>query len=132
MNQKGTLMITAPILAMVLLSVACSALAQLSLKHGMSQPVTQQALAAGDWLVTVWAIASNLFVLGGLFLYGFGAVVWLFVLARLDVSVAYPFVALGFLITLAMGCLLFGEALTLSKVAGTLLVALGVYLVASS
>ncbi len=68
---------------------------------------------------------------GGLFLYGLSAVVWLFVLARLDVSVAYPFVALGFLVTMALGCLLFGEAFTVRKVLGTLIVMLGVYLVAA-
>jgi multidrug transporter EmrE-like cation transporter len=51
-------------------------------------------------------------------------------LARIDVSVAYAFVALGFLLTMALGSLLLGEPLTLSKLSGTLLVVLGVWLVA--
>jgi multidrug transporter EmrE-like cation transporter len=58
-------------------------------------------------------------------------VVWLFVLARVDVSVAYAFVALGFFLTMTLGVLLLGEALTLAKVAGILLVVFGVWLVAA-
>jgi multidrug transporter EmrE-like cation transporter len=71
-------------------------------------------------------------VIGGLFLYGLSAAIWLFVLARLDVSVAYPFVALGFLLTMVLGCLLFGEPLTARKLIGTMLVMFGVYLVAAA
>jgi multidrug transporter EmrE-like cation transporter len=58
-------------------------------------------------------------------------VVWLFVLARLDVSIAYPFVSLGFIVTMSLGCLLFGEPFTVRKMIGTIVVMLGVYLVAA-
>jgi multidrug transporter EmrE-like cation transporter len=67
-----------------------------------------------------------------LFVYGLSAVVWLFVLARIDVSVAYPFVSLGFVVTMVLGCLLFGEAFTIRKILGTLVVMAGVYLVAAA
>jgi multidrug transporter EmrE-like cation transporter len=123
--------ITWSVLALVIFSVGCSALAQIALKHGMAQPTVQLALASGGMQRIVLAIAGSPAVFGGLFLYGLSAVVWLFVLARLDVSVAYPFVALGFLVTMALGCLLFGEAFTVRKVLGTLIVMLGVYLVAA-
>ena len=53
------------------------------------------------------------------------------VLARVPVSMAYAFVALGFLLTTALGCLVLGEVLTLRRVMGTLLVAAGVWLVAT-
>ena len=90
-------------------------------------PLSVLGLLIVACLQVIYAIG----VFGGLFLYGLSAVVWLFVLARLDVSVAYPFVALGFLVTMALGCLLFGEAFTVRKVLGTLIVMLGVYLVAA-
>ena len=125
-------MITWSIFVLVLFSVGCSALAQISLKHGMALPSVQFTLASGGVQPILYAIAGNPFVLGGLLVYGLSAVVWLFVLARLDVSVAYPFVSLGFLVTMALGCLLFGEAFTTRKLLGTLVVMAGVWLVAAA
>jgi drug/metabolite transporter (DMT)-like permease len=125
-------MLTMPVFLMILFSVSCSAFAQILLKHGMAQPGMQQVLADGHWWSIMQSIATDPSIWSGLFLYGLSALIWLFVLARLDVSVAYTFVALGFLITMALGCLIFGEAFTLRKVLGTLVVAVGVYLVAAN
>ncbi len=117
---------------LILLSVSFSALAQVSLKYGMSLPAMQQALAGGDWWAITQAIASEMSIIAGFILYGLSAVIWLFVLARFDLSVAYPFVAIGFVITMAIGCIVFGEAFTLQKAVGTAVVGIGVYLVATS
>ncbi len=125
-------MLTMPVFLMILFSVSCSAFAQILLKHGMAQPGMQQVLSDGDSWSIARSIATDISIWGGLFLYGLSALIWLFVLARLDVSVAYTFVALGFLITMALGCLIFGEAFTLRKVLGTLIVAVGIYLVAAT
>jgi multidrug transporter EmrE-like cation transporter len=125
-------MTTWSVFAMIVFSVSCSAIAQILLKYGMAHPAMQQALAGGDYWVIARSIGTDAPILGGFLLYGLGAVIWLFVLAKLDVSIAYPFVALGFLLTMALGCLVFGEALTVRKVMGTLVVAFGIYLVATT
>lgn len=119
-----------PLIGMILVSVGCSALAQIFLKHGMSIAPVQARLASGGAVSIAQAVAASPTVWLGLFLYGFSAAVWLFVLAKLDVSVAYAFVALGFLLTMVLGCLLLSEPLTLRKLAGTLLVVAGIWLVA--
>lgn len=131
MNGASIHVITWQILVLVLFSVGCSAIGQIALKFGMASASVQAALAAGGVVPVGTAIVNNPFVLGGLFLYGFSAVLWLFVLARLDVSVAYSFVSLGFIIIMSLGCLLFGEPFTLRKLIGTIVVMLGVYLVAA-
>jgi multidrug transporter EmrE-like cation transporter len=123
-------MITGPVIAMILISVGCSAVAQIALKHGMSISPVQAKLADGGMASVALAVAASPTVWLGLFLYGFSAAVWLFVLARLDVSVAYAFVALGFLLTTTLGCLLLNEPLTWRKLCGTVLVMLGIWLVA--
>lgn len=123
-------MITTAILGIILVSVACSAVAQIALKSGMSTAAVQGALAAGEAWPIALAIATSPLVWAGLALYGGGAVVWLFVLARVDVSVAYTFVALGFLLTMLLGWALLGEPITARKLAGTLLVMGGIWLVA--
>jgi multidrug transporter EmrE-like cation transporter len=131
MNEAPSGVITWQIFALVLFSVGCSAFGQIALKYGMALPSVQAALATGGAVPIGTSIIANPFVVGGLFLYGFSAVVWLFVLARLDVSIAYPFVSLGFIVTMSLGCLLFGEPFTVRKVIGTIVVMLGVYLVAA-
>ena len=131
MNGASIHVITWQILVLVLFSVGCSAIGQIALKFGMASASVQAALAAGGVVPVGPAIVNNPFVLGGLFLYGFSAVLWLFVLARLDVSIAYSFVSLGFIVIMSLGCLLFGEPFTLRKLIGTIVVMLGVYLVAA-
>lgn len=71
-------------------------------------------------------------VVGGLALYALGAIVWLFVLAKVDVSFAYPFVGLGFILTMLLGWWWLNEPVDLTRVVGTLLVASGVFLVSRS
>ena len=117
-------------LLLILLSVGCSAVAQILLKTGMSQPVVAAALGHGGAMRIALQIAGNLWVLGGLTLYFLGAVVWLFVLAKVDVSYAYPFVGVGFILTLILGKILLGESITAARLVGTLLVSVGVVLIA--
>lgn len=114
---------------LILASVGLSAGAQIALKHGMSRPSTQAALSAGG-LDAALAVAGQPHVLLGLAMYGVGAMLWLLVLARIEVSMAYPFVGLGFLLVMALGVLVLGEPLNTPRVLGTLLVASGVLCVA--
>ena len=116
------------LLALIITSVAMSACAQLLLKMGVgtAQTGATSGVAAGlTYLASPW-------VVGGLALYGLGAVVWLYVLARLPLSAAYPFVGLGFVLTMGLGALALGESLTLTRIAGTALIALGCALVSRS
>lgn len=118
------------LLVLILVSVLLSASAQIAFKLGAIHGVAPEA--SGKLLATFTAMVTNPWVLGGLFMYGLSAALWLLVLARADVSVAYPFVGLGFIVTLAAGALLLGEHVTLMRIAGTILVALGVVMVAST
>jgi len=119
-------------LGLILGSVALSAIAQLFLKLGMSSVVVQQALGQGHPLQAVWVVATNLQVVAGLCLYALGAVLWLLVLARVDLSFAYPFVGIGFIFTMVLGWWVLGETVDSARLAGTLLVVVGVWLVSSS
>ncbi len=119
------------ILLLIFLSVTISAVAQIALKHGMSSTPVQQALVQGG-AEALHGVAKSLFVWLGLALYGVGALLWLGVLARVDVSQAYPFVGLGFLLTMIFGVFLLGEAFSMMRAIGTLLVLAGVILVAKT
>lgn len=116
------------VLTLIFVSVTISALAQVTLKQGMSSQVVQQSLT-GCWLEIVSTVASNSYIWLGLSLYAAGAVLWLCVLARVDVSIAYPFVGLGFILTALMGVFFLGEAFSVIRFVGTCLVVLGIVLV---
>src|SRR4051794_9877262 len=93
--------------SLITLSVSMSAFAQILLKTGMrsADTVTPDAGITAALLrmpVIPW-------IVGGLGLYFLSAFVWLFVLARAEVSYAYPFVSFGFILTMILGSLLLGE-----------------------
>jgi len=116
------------VLSLILISVTISAVAQIALKHGMSSPAVQAGFTSGlEKLAPL--VAAHPFVWLGLALYGAGALLWLGVLAQVDVSQAYPFVGLGFLLTMVFGVILLGESVSAMRLIGTLLVVAGVILV---
>lgn len=119
------------LLTLILLSVLMSSAAQLVLKTGMSDPRVAEGLSSGVAPAVV-AVGTNLWVLGGLAIYFCSALVWLLVLSRVQVSLAYPFVGLGFVVTMLLGWWLHGDTLNTARVAGTLLIVAGVVLLARS
>lgn len=113
---------------LILASISLSAIAQLVLKLGVGAAAAKPQGVAGEMV----GLVQSPLVLAGLGLYGIGAVLWLFVLARAPLSLAYPFVGLGFILTMLAGAWCLGENVTPVRVAGTLLIALGCALVARS
>ena len=107
------------------LAVACvglSAAAQVAMKLGMR---------AADGVTATYghALTSPLVWLG-LGLYGLSAVAWLWVLSRLDVSLAYPLVSLGFVFTFAVGIGWLGEPFSWQRLGGCGLIVAGVLMLA--
>ena len=114
-------------LSLAVFCVLLSSAAQLVMKRGMSAGAgSAGADVAGTYL---HALSSPLVWLG-LGLYGASALLWLWVLSRLDVSLAYPLVSLGFVVTLALGVVWLGEPLSWTRVAGCGLIVAGVWLLA--
>ena len=117
------------LLLLILTSVGMSAGAQLMLKTGVASGGTDPAASPTSSLT---AFLTSPYVVGGLALYGLGAVVWLFVLARLPLTAAYPFVGLGFIMTMVLGMVVLGEVVSPVRIVGTLMIASGCVLVARS
>jgi drug/metabolite transporter (DMT)-like permease len=115
----------------ILISVVSGAVGQIMLKQGMGNmgPIT---LTLQGLPGTIWRIATNLYVVGGLLIYVSGTVFWLAALSRVDLSYAYPFASLSYVIMLAASWLLFHEDITLLRVVGTVVVALGVLIISRS
>ncbi len=115
---------------LILLSVICSAGAHLAFKYGVTA-IDGAAPAAG---VPGFAVAAtgNPFVWGGLALHGAALVTWLFALRRTDISYAYPFISVGFVLVLGLSAWLLGERLNAMRILGVALIIGGVLCVARS
>lgn len=113
-------------LIMLLASVVLSSVAQVLLKIGMSAASLQASLDRGEPLRAVLAIAGSPFVLGGLVTFAVSVLVWLLVLSRISLSSAYPFVALGIVMTVLAGRFILGEPVSLLKLAGITMIVGGV------
>jgi drug/metabolite transporter (DMT)-like permease len=115
----------------ILISVFTGAIGQVMLKKGMTYmgPVT---LTLNQLPMVLWSMATNLWVVFGLLIYVAGTVFWLSALSRVDLSYAYPFASLSYVVMLAASWLLFHENITVMRLLGTLVVALGVFLISRS
>jgi multidrug transporter EmrE-like cation transporter len=114
---------------LILASVSLSAVAQLFLKIGVGRSGAGGDAVSAGGLTTM--LMSPMVILG-LGLYGVGAMLWLFVLGRAPLSLAYPFVGMGFILTALLGIIALGEGISALRVGGTLLIAAGCVLVARS
>lgn len=105
---------------LILFSVALNAFAQIFIKKGM--------LSLGELQLNLDFILrglGNIYLWLGLLCYGFSVLSWMVVLSKVDVSVAYPFLSLGFILTAVIAYFIFGEPLGVSKILGILLICIG-------
>jgi len=123
---------TSHVLILILTSVGMTSLAQIVLKAGMNNSAVQQALQASPGWHTAVAVVGQPLVMTGLAIYFAAAFVWLLVLARVEVSLAYPFVGLGFIVTMLLAWAIHGDNLSPARIAGTLIIAAGVAVLSRS
>lgn len=72
------------------------------------------------------------FIWLSIFCYVLSLVTWIIVLTRVDVSIAYPLISLGYITNAFAAYFLFGESLTFFRIAGTFVILLGVFMIARS
>lgn len=118
-------------IGMVLASVAFGAVGQLTLKAGMNSIVQSYGKLQLS-LDTLLHMATNPLLIVGIAIFGISTLLWLFALAKADLSFAYPFLSLTYLAVLIGGAFLFGDKVTLPRVAGFAIIIAGVWIVARS
>jgi multidrug transporter EmrE-like cation transporter len=114
-------------LAYILCGVCLNAVAQLALKAATRQ---LGVLSPGDGALLDMGlrIAAQPLIWTGLFCYGLSVLAWIVALSRTDVSIAYPFLSIGYVITALAAWQLFGEALSPQRVGAIALICVGVVL----
>lgn len=111
-------------------SVALSAGAQLLMKVGMTEV---RALGPATSLLAALAqVALSPLVIAGLACYGLSAGLWLIVLTKMPLSMAYPLVALAIAAVVVSSALLLGETVSPLRIGGVALIVVGVILIGQS
>jgi drug/metabolite transporter (DMT)-like permease len=115
----------------ILSSVLLGAVGQILLKKGMASmgPLT---LTLNQLLPLLWRMGTNPYVFGGLAIYVSGTVFWLVALSRVELSYAYPFASLSYVLMLIASWLLFSEQISVVRLLGTVVIGLGVFLISRS
>ena len=117
--------------SLVLLGVLLNAGAQLLLKAG-TNAVGAFAFSAANVLPVGFRLATEPHILGGLACYVVSVVVWIMALSRVEVSIAYPMLSIGYVVNAIAAWYLFGEAVGALRLTGIGFIIVGVVLVARS
>ncbi len=118
------------LIAMILLSVALAAVAQLALKTGMNE-VTEK-LSPDSFSLngpSLRALVGQPFVWGGLLLFGISAMVWLVVLSRASLSFAYPFASLTYVLILIFDQFVLKDEVPTLRWGGVAFIGIGIFLI---
>ena len=117
--------------SLVMCGVFLNAVAQLLLKAG-TNAVGAFEFSGNNLLPVGWKLATQPYIMGGLACYVVSVVVWIMALSRVEVSIAYPMLSVGYVLNAAAAWYLFGEAVTLTRMVGMGVIILGVFIVAKS
>jgi multidrug transporter EmrE-like cation transporter len=117
--------------ALILTGVLLNAAAQLLLKAG-SRAISGMAFNLANVPTLFERMALNPPILAGLMCYAISVVVWVLALSRVEVSVAYPMLSIGYVVNALLAWMLFGESLGAARVAGIGVIIVGCWLVARS
>jgi len=116
---------------LILAVVTTNAISQLLLKQGMIK-IGSFDFTASEISKTLPSVVFSPFVIGGLLTLIFSMGLHLLALSRVDISFAYPFLSISYVIVLFAGYFLFGESISTYRITGVGLICIGTVFIAQS
>ena len=113
------------------MSVAAMTAAQLLLKKGMLV-VGQFPQNLGDFLPFLAKAFTNAYVLSAMFFTLATALAWILAVSKAELSYIYPFMAMSYVLVALFSLLIFKEDVNALRWVGTIMILVGVLLVARS
>ena len=118
-------------IALILFTVVTNAAAQIMLKKGMLS-LGPLNLSVGNAISTVFSVVFSPWVFAGLSLFVVSMASHLVVLSRVQLSFAYPFLSLAYVIVAAYAFYIFGEDVGFARIAGIALICAGTVFISMS
>ncbi len=113
---------------LLIFNVFLTVLGQILLKQGVTYVGRIDSFR--ELLSKFWQLILNPYVIGGVSIYGFTTFVWLVILSRIKLSIAYPMLSLGYVMAIPFSWLFFKETIPRVRIIGAIIICIGVYLVA--
>lgn len=110
---------------LIIFVVITNALSQTLLKQGMVK-IGAFDLSGSNAMTMVTRIVLDPWVIGGLLVMAVSMAAHLYVLSRVPLTFAFPFIALSYVVVLAIGYFLFRESLNINHFIGTALIIAGI------
>lgn len=116
-------------ITLVFISVCLAVTGQFLMKHGMDTIGKFSLLLLPEKIIGMFL---NPFVFAGLSCFVLGAILWLVILPRMELSYVYPMVAFGYVIAVFISAFIFKENVTWLRWLGVATISLGVILISRS
>jgi len=120
-----------PTFGFIFVGICLNAMAQLLLKAG-TNAVGAIHLTAENWFATALKLATQLPIIAGLTCYVISVVVWIIGLSRVDVTIAYPLLSLGYIINAVGAWYFLGEMVSAQRILAIGVIIVGVILLTRS
>ena len=118
------------VIPLILITTFLAVGGQLSLKHGMS--TLGEMSSAGTLIKSIPKLIKNIWVLIGLVTYVVSTLIWMVVLKKADLSFAYPFISLSYVLVIVASRLVFREKIDIFKILAIVLIVGGVLVLSMS
>lgn len=116
-------------IALILSSILLNCLAQLLIKKAMLQMGEITVFQIFD---NFYKFVTNIWLWFAVVALGLSLLLWIVVLSKVEVSYAYPFTSLGFVLLLITGYFCFNETVNLMRIFGVILISIGVLIISKS
>ncbi len=114
--------------ALIIAGVMLNAVAQLLIKAG-TNAIGYFEFSAGNIVPIGLKLATEWHIVSALLCYALSVVIWILALSRVQVSIAYPLLSLGYVVNAVAAWYLFNEAFNPAKVIGIGVIILGVVII---
>ena len=118
--------------SIIFAGVLLNSAAQLMLKAGARTLGTVSIGSGSSLMAAAWGAASQPWIVLGLVCYFVSAGLWIIALTRVDVTIAYPMLSMGYVIAALLAWQLFGEPLSSGRVLGIAIILAGVVVLSRS
>ncbi|MFH1459854.1 MAG: EamA family transporter [Candidatus Omnitrophota bacterium] len=118
-------------LILLISAITLASVGQVLLKKGMV--VVGVFNVSDESMITYFLKAfTNIYIIIGFLSFAASTLVWLLVLSKLPLSLAYPCVALGYIIVTILSKVFFNEVITFMRWLGIVVICIGVFLISRS
>lgn len=112
----------------ILITILFAVSSQLIIKWQMSNYSFENYSSVWEKFHFAFGMLLNPFILLSIMLTFFSGLSWMIAMTKFDISYAYPYTSLGFVLVLLFSYLFFNEGLSIYKILGVVFIVLGIFI----